>query len=559
MSIESATGLLGGLGLFLVGMWLMTDGLKVAAGPSLKQILERWTDTRAKGLLAGFALTALVQSSSAVTVTAIGFVNAGVLTLGHAVWVIFGSAVGTTMTGWIVSAVGFNVDIKFMALPAIGIGMILRLTAPGRSRGAIGEAIAGFGIFFLGVSVLKDSFEGVAAGLQLDAFSGSGFLHYLAFVLAGFGVTAMAQSSSASIAIALSAVSGGLIGIESGAAMVIGANIGTTVTGVVAVLDATSNAKRVAASHFVFNLLSASIALLIMPVFFLTLSWLKTTGLTLPGPAMTLAIFHTLFNVAGLLVIWMWADDLIAWLKGLFVSQEENEARPQHLDQTLVDMPTLAIESLMLEMRRLSGIVLEGSASYLNDPVRKESMLRSRFIVFESLADSIRSYAATLSEARLTSGLPDALAHLLRALQHCNAIVHEMRNAMSFVATESRMPSLVRERVESYRNALVALMQDSRLLDDQVEADWLGAQGRQFEDGYQATKQFVLSAASRGDLKHLAYLDDAMREADLMRRIAHHVVRSAARFKAARDALTMPESSSSTADVNVADEVIRNE
>ena len=130
---------------------------------------------------------------------------------------------------------------------------------------------------------------------------------------------------------------------------------------------------------------------------------------------------------------------------------------------------------------------------------------------------------------------------------------------MSFVATESRMPSLVRERVESYRNALVALMQDSRLLDDQVEADWLGAQGRQFEDGYQATKQFVLSAASRGDLKHLAYLDDAMREADLMRRIAHHVVRSAARFKAARDALTMPESSSSTADVNVADEVIRNE
>lgn len=559
MNIESATGLLGGLGLFLVGMWLMTDGLKVAAGPSLKQILERWTDTRMKGLVAGFALTALVQSSSAVTVTAIGFVNAGVLTLGHAVWVIFGSAVGTTMTGWIVSAVGFNVDIRFMALPAIGVGMILRLTAPGRSRGAIGEAIAGFGIFFLGVSVLKDSFESVAAGLQLDAFRGDGLLHYLAFVLAGFGVTAMAQSSSASIAIALSAVSGGLIGIESGAAMVIGANIGTTVTGILAVLDATSNAKRVAASHFVFNLLSASIALLIMPLFFAVLSWLKTAGWALPGPAMTLAIFHTLFNVIGLLIIWIWADRLIVWLRGRFVSQEENEARPQHLDQTLVAMPTLAIESLMLEMRRLSGIVLEGGASYLKDPVRKEAMLRSRFIVFESLADSIRSYAAALSEARLSSGLPDALAHLLRALQHCNAIVHEMRNAMSFVATESRMPSSVRERVESYRIALVALMQDGRLLDDLVDVDWLAAQGRQFEDGYQSTKQFVLSAASHGDLEHLAYLDDAMREADLMRRMAHHAIRSATRFKAARDSLAAPESGSAAADATAVNEIVRNE
>jgi len=559
MSIESATGLLGGLGLFLVGMWLMTEGLKVAAGPSLKQVLESWTDTRVKGLAAGFALTALVQSSSAVTVTAIGFVNAGILTLGHAVWVIFGSAVGTTMTGWIVSAVGFNVDIKFLALPAIGIGMILRLTAPGRSRGAIGEAIAGFGIFFLGVSVLKDSFEGIAAGVHIETLSGTGFFHLLAFVLAGFGITAMAQSSSASIAVALSAVSGGLIGLETGAAMVIGANIGTTVTGVLAVLNATSNAKRVAASHFIFNFLSATIAFLIMPLFFVALSWMTERGWALPGPAMTLAIFHTLFNVLGLLVVWVWADQLILWLRGRFVSQEENEARPQHLDQTLVDMPTLAIESLMMEMRRLGRIVLESGSAYLKEPARHEMKLRRRFVVFETLADAIREYAAALSESRLSSGLPDALAHLLRTLQHCNAIVHELRNVTSFVATESRMPSIVRERVESYRKALIELMNDERLFGDQVDVEWLNVQGKQFEDNYQSTKQFILSAASRGDLEYLAYLDDAMREADLLRRIAHHAIRWAVRFKAARDALAVRAGSATTDDGAAPQEAVRNE
>ncbi|MBX3496963.1 MAG: Na/Pi cotransporter family protein [Parvibaculum sp.] len=537
----------------------MTEGLKVAAGPSLKRILESWTDTRVKGLAAGFALTALVQSSSAVTVTAIGFVNAGILTLGHAVWVIFGSAVGTTMTGWIVSAVGFNVDIKFLALPAIGIGMILRLSAPGQSRGAIGEAIAGFGIFFLGVSVLKDAFEGVAAGVHIEAFSGTGFFHYLAFVMAGFAITAMAQSSSASIAVALSAVSGGLIGLETGAAMVIGANIGTTVTGILAVINATSNAKRVAASHFIFNFLSATIAFLIMPLFFFGRAWMDTAGWALPGPAMTLAIFHTSFNVLGLLVVWVWADRLIVWLGGRFVSQEENEARPQHLDRTLVDMPPLAVESLMMEMRRLGRIVFEGGSAYLREPSQYETQLRRRFVVFETLADSIREYAAALSESRLSSGLPDALAHLLRALQHCNAVVHELRNVTSFVATESRMPSIVRERVETYRTALIDLMNDGRLFDEQADVEWLNAQGKEFEANYQSTKQFILSAASRGDLEYLAYLDDAMRETDLLRRIAHHTVRWATRFKAARDVLAVPVDTAPQESAPAPTEVVRNE
>ncbi|ABS64466.1 Na+/Picotransporter [Parvibaculum lavamentivorans DS-1] len=538
MSIESVTGLVGGVGLFLVGMWLMTEGLKVAAGPSLKALLERWTNTRLRGLVSGFAVTALVQSSSAVTVATIGFVNAGVLTLRQAVWVIFGSNVGTTMTGWMVAIIGFNVNIEFLALPLVGVGMMVRLTSPGSARGALGEALTGFGLFFLGVAVLKDSFGGIAAGLSVDALS-DGFMQDFLFVLAGFFITALAQSSSASIAIALSAVSSGLIGLETGAAMVIGANLGTTVTGLLAVLNATSNAKRVAASHLIFNLATGAIAFLILPGFVAIISWLAVTELAL-GAAAVLALFHTLFNVLGVVLFWGLTDRLIAKLETLFVSEDENEARARYLDQTLRDVPSLAVPSLLLELQRLEAIVAEAGASYLRDPAGKAAYLRQRFLVASRLAETIREYAADLSEARLPTGLPDALAHALRALQHCNGTVHELEALMTYTATEARMPDSARRALADYRQAVAAFLADPQNYAAHTDVEWLTAAGNRFEGQYQEIKQVVLSAASRGDFVYLAYLDDAMREADLMRRIAHHAVRGAMRLQAAQDIIASP-------------------
>ena len=167
-------GALGGIGLFLLGMRLMTDGLKVTAGAMLREFLTRWTRTRFRGLMSGILITGIVQSSSAVTVAAIGFVNAGVLTLGQAMWVIFGSNVGTTMTGWIVALVGFDVRIEAFALPLLGAGMFLSLTGAATRRGALGEAIAGFGVFFLGIATLKATFAGLDGSIDLAGFVGDG-------------------------------------------------------------------------------------------------------------------------------------------------------------------------------------------------------------------------------------------------------------------------------------------------------------------------------------------------------------------------------------------------
>jgi len=176
----SAIGLLaGGLGLFLLGMMLMTDGLKAAAGPMLGNVLTSSTRTRLRGLFSGIAVTALVQSSSAVTVAAIGFVNAGLLSFSQSLWVIFGANVGTTMTGWLVALIGFKIKIEAAALPMIGIGMALRLSGSDSRRGAGGSALAGFGVLFLGIGFLQQAFSG--SGQTIDLAALAAMIYFMIF------------------------------------------------------------------------------------------------------------------------------------------------------------------------------------------------------------------------------------------------------------------------------------------------------------------------------------------------------------------------------------------
>lgn len=538
MNIENVTGLLGGIGLVLVGMWLMTEGLKVAAGPSLKTALERWTNTRLKGLAAGFVLTTLVQFSSAVVIATIGFVNAGVMTLGQAIWVVFGSNVGTTMTAWVVATVGFKVNIQILALPMIGIGMAVRLTAPGTPRGAIGETITGFGLFFLGVAVLKEMFEGLAPGFSLDTLSG-GFFQNVLFVLIGFAITSLVQSSSASIAVALSAAAGGLIGLEAGAATVIGANLGSTVPAILAVINATPNAKRVAASHVVFSLTMGGIALALLPIFVAVCEWLAEAGHLPSEPATVLALFHTLFNVCGVILFWFLGERLTKRLQVMFVSDEENDARPHYLDRTLLETPSLGVSALLLELRRLGGLVTTAGVTYLKDPAGQAAYLRRRMGVVARLAETIREYAAMISAERLTAGVPDTLAHILRALQHWNGLSKELQGLLDHAPDEAQFPETVRDVVAHYRMKLVDFLSGPRLLSES-DVGWLTETGMSFEEGYVHAKQVILSAAAKGQFERLVHLDDAMREVDLLRRVAHHAVRAAMRINAAEALLAAP-------------------
>lgn len=500
ISLNSIGSLIGGVGLFLLGMMLMTDGLRVGAGRSLKQLLERWTDSALHGLFSGALLTALVQSSSAVTVAAIGFVNAGMLTLERSVWVVFGSNIGTTMTGWLVALIGFKIKMELFAFPAIGIGMLLKLTGHDTRRGAFGQALAGFGLFFVGVSVLKDAFEGVAQTIDISGLYAEGLLGVLTFVGIGFLMTLLTQSSSAAISIALAAAAGNLVTLEPAAAMVVGANIGTTSTALIAVIGATPNAKRVAASHVVFNLLTGVVAIFLLPVMLGTVAWVQDSMHLTPDVATTLALFHTVFNVLGVALIWGVTQRLIEWLKKRFVSLEEDLGRPRFLDKTALVIPSLALESLMLELSRLQEISVSIITTALGPVPANRQELRQRLGVVETLSLRIGDYARKMYQSELPPTVSDALMHPYRALQHFEEIARIGANLPEWRAERPALDAHTEHLLDTYlgtvSNELKAMTSPEPMPDD-----WSPNEAREnIRGSYGELKKALLTAGSRGDL-----------------------------------------------------------
>ena len=414
--------LAGGIGLFLLAVRMITDGLKLAAGGKLRDLLGHWTYTHTRGIFTGLAVTALVQSSSAVTVATIGFVNAGLLSLYQSLGVIYGANIGTTMTGWLVSLVGFNIKIEAFALPLIGIGMLLRLARGSSRLGSLGEALAGFGLFFVGIDVLRDAFTGLAAGFELNALAVEGIAGILVYCLIGFLITLFTQSSSAAIAIILTAANGGVLTIEAAAAMVIGANIGTTSTAAFAVIGATPNAKRVATAHILFNIMTGVLALILLPVMF----WLiSTTGKMLylqDTPAVTLAMFHTTFNVLGVLCILPVSNILSKYLEKKFRTAEEIEGKPKYLDKTVAATPALALNAITLELVRIGDIARRMAKSALSSETFPGKHLSGEYEAVNNLEQAMGKFIVQLERSALAEDIVETLPDVLHAMQHYTTV-----------------------------------------------------------------------------------------------------------------------------------------
>lgn len=499
MNLALLGGALGGIGLFLLGMNLMTGGLKVAAGAMLRDILANWTRTHVRGLLSGILITGVVQSSSAVTVAAIGFVNAGVLNLGQAIWVIFGSNVGTTMTGWIVAFVGFDFKIEAYALPLLGIGMFLSLTGTATRRGALGEAIAGFGAIFLGIATLKATFAGLGQDVDLGDFVGGGLLSGALFFAVGFVLTTLMQSSSAVIAIALTAAVGGVLTIEAGAAVVIGANVGTTTTAMLAVLGATPNARRVALSHVAFNVLTGAVALALLPLMLLAVQGLERTLDVIPGPATTLALFHTVFNILGVLIMWPLAGRLETWLATRFVTVEEDESRPRFLDNNSLEVPALAANAILLELRRVADIALGIARDGFIDPAARPERLWRRNAVVGHLSAAIVGYIQRLNAAKTSVPIAEALAHPIRALWHFAEIADLGLATAGRRPRIAELPPVCRDQLAGFATLIAGHIDAAQraFADPTVPPP----DGAGVEPAYQRVKGEVLAATSSGALK----------------------------------------------------------
>ena len=248
--------LLGALGMFLFGMNMMSSGLQKASGNRLRKLLSSITSNRFRGVLTGFGITALIQSSSATTVMVVGFVNAGLLTLIQAVGVIMGANIGTTMTAWIITLLGFKADISIIAVPLMALGFILSMMKS-EKRKNIGEFIIGFALLFLGLSFMKSSVPDLESSPEVLSFirgwTNYGFGSVLLFLLIGTVLTLILQSSSATVALTMVMLTMGWMPFEYSAAMILGENIGTTITANIAATVGNTSAKRAALAHTVFN------------------------------------------------------------------------------------------------------------------------------------------------------------------------------------------------------------------------------------------------------------------------------------------------------------------
>lgn len=501
----------GGLGLFLLGMGLMTDGLKLAAGPALHRILTGATRTRIHALGSGVLVTALVQSSSAVTVATIGFVNAGLLALGPALWVLFGANVGTTMTGWIVALVGLKFKVEALAMPLAGLGALLRLTGQGR-RSAIGTALAGFGLLFMGIALLQQAFAGMAGRISLPEGDGLGVV--LAQLGIGALMTVLMQSSSAAMTITLTAAQGGLIGPQGAAAVVIGANIGTTVTALLAVIGATPNARRAAMAHVVFNLLTGAAALLLLPWL---VGALHQAGVALglpPGPAAQLALFHTMFNLLGVLLMWPLAGRLTRWLQRRFRAREEDEAQPQFLDDTVLAVPTLALDALTREVARAGQVALRVTRAAVAGA--DAAALRADHAVLASLDAAIERFVEQLRSASMSQPTSAALAVLLRIRRYHEEAAEQAVAAAALLrpgASDARLVA-VRQAFDAAALALLARCEADALAGDAagLEADLAAMELR-----YEALKAELLAAGADARLT-LPDMEQALRRSSALRR-----------------------------------------
>lgn len=332
------SALLGGIGIFLIGMILLSEGLKAAAGGALRSILERFARTPARAVLSGASITALVQSSSATTLTTIGFVSAGLLTFPQAVGLIFGANLGTTSTGWLVAVLGFKVDMGAFAFPLVGAGALLRLLGRGRWAHG-GMALAGFGLIFVGIDALQAGMADVADRIDPASLPGATLGGQVLLVLLGAVMTVVMQSSSAAVATTLTALHAGGVGVEQAALLVIGQNLGTSVKAMLAAIGGSVPVRRTAVAHTMFNVLTGALALVFLPV-------LLAGALAVSGeadPPLALALFHTGFNLLGVAVLFPVLNRFAALVERLV--PESRPSLTRNLDPAVSQVPEVAVEA----------------------------------------------------------------------------------------------------------------------------------------------------------------------------------------------------------------------
>ena len=469
--------LIGSLALFLYGMKIMSEGLQKFAGDSLRRILTAMTTNRVTGMLTGVLITALIQSSSATTVMVVSFVNAGLLTLTQSIGVIMGANIGTTVTAWLISALGFKVDIAAFALPLLAFALPLFFSGKS-SRKSIGEFVFGFAFLFMGLQSLKANAPDLGANPEMLAFvqnyTDMGFFSIILFLFIGAILTMIVQASAATMAITLIMCANGWIDYPLGVALVLGENIGTTITANLAALTGNTQARRAALAHLVFNVFGVMWVLVLFYPFTNAVSWFVTHVMKVSDPAVAvsfkLAAFHTAFNISNTFIM-IWFVSLIEKTVCTLIKSkaEDEEYRLRYITGGMLSTAELSI----LQAHKEISLFAERTARMFNMvkelfyEKNEETFFKaySRVEKYENISDrmeiEIANYLTAVSEGRLSSESKEEIRIMLRAVSEIESIADSCNNLARSIKRRNEFKSEFTEEQNKHLDHMFELVSEA--------------------------------------------------------------------------------------------------
>lgn len=486
-TILTILNILGGLAIFLYGMKLMSDGLQKMAGDSMRRLLAIATTNRFTATLSGVLVTSIIQSSSATTVMVVGFASAGLLTLLQSLGVIFGANIGTTMTAWVVSFFGFKIKISLFALPVIAIGFFVQFVGKWKALHRVGEAMVGFGFLFFGLDVMQSAIPDISSSPAvmewLSQFRPHNFLTLLLLIGVGSVLTVILQSSSAVMAMTITCASKGYIDFPTAAALVLGENIGTTITANLAAIGATKTAKRAAIGHFLFNFLGVLWVALLFKPFTNLIDWLVPgSPLDPSNPARLpyhISAFHTVFNLANTAIMLIFIKQL-ANLTLLILPKSKREDKGNELvflTTRFASTPELAIQAARKELERMISIAGRMLTKLIHAIKVEDDAMFERLIqdALEAETDTdvlehkINTYLSTVAHEHVSSNVLNEILALMdianstERMADCGQkiayIIQEDRAKKEFSDTDKdKLETIAMKTKEVIRNAKKSML-----------------------------------------------------------------------------------------------------
>ena len=452
---EDSKYIVAGVAVFIIGMQFMEDGFKFFSGGILEKLIANSTNTNSKAIFLGITATAILQSSSLIAIIVISFLSAKIISLAGALGVVFGSAVGTTATTWIVSTLGVKIDIAAFALPMIIFGVIFRFYKNRNFQG-FGNILLGLGFVFLGIGYMKDGFEDLKQGINLAQFAIDGYAGIIVYTLIGAFATVIIQSSSATMALTVTALVTGQIVYINAMAIAVGANIGTATTAALGAIVSNANSKRMAVGLFIFKGITAVITLASLYLMIDFVDYIsKYLGIKSDDWAMKLAVFHTLFNLVGLIVFSFFIPKLVIFLKKLFVEEKESYiTKPKFLDMEVVAVPFAALKATRKETIHLydnaSEVLSHAIMLHRHRYIGKSNISK---IVKES-SDIIDLNIDEFYESRIKSLYSDIIDYSIYFINELDdekrSYLNDLRNACRDIAESVKNTKELQKNIKKY-------------------------------------------------------------------------------------------------------------